>query len=119
MLRIDPTDSKASHLQLREQLIAQIDGAHLTPGSKLPPVRKLASELGLAPNTVARTYRDLEAAGYVVTKGRGGTLVAERARDDDGAGELTEAYVRQMLSLGQGPESITNLVRQALMRLTS
>lgn len=50
----------------------------LPPGAKLPPVRRLAGDLGLAPNTVARAFRELEAAGLVETQGRRGTIVAGR-----------------------------------------
>ena len=52
-----------------------IRDGHLVPGEKLPPVRQLATDLGVAPNTVAKAYRQLEEEGHVETRGRGGTLV--------------------------------------------
>lgn len=47
----------------------------LEPGQKPPTVRQLAIDLGLAANTVARAYRELEADGVISTQGRRGTFV--------------------------------------------
>jgi DNA-binding transcriptional regulator YhcF (GntR family) len=61
--------------QLRSQIAHLAASGALAPGSKLPTVRQLAQELGLAANTVARSYRELEGDGIVVTQGRRGTFV--------------------------------------------
>ena len=52
----------------------RLSGA-LPAGHRLPPVRHLAGELGLAANTVARAYRELEADGIIETRGRAGSFV--------------------------------------------
>ena len=80
MLVVDTSSPVPPFEQLRLQLIAQIERRELPPGTQLPTVRRLAADLGLAPNTVARTYRELEQAGLVRTAGRRGTVVAEPSR---------------------------------------
>lgn len=55
---------------------AVADGS-LPPGSAMPPVRRLAEELGVSPGTVATAYRELRQRGIVLTRGRGGTVIAE------------------------------------------
>ncbi|MCM2418529.1 GntR family transcriptional regulator [Streptomyces sp. RKAG293] len=62
--------------QVREQIADQARTGRLPVGHKLPTVRGLAEELGLAANTVAKAYRALEADGVVETRGRNGTFVA-------------------------------------------
>ena len=66
------------------QIIGGIRDGELTPGTRLPTVRELAGQINLAVNTVARAYRELEAAGILETKGRFGTFVA-RADPADAA----------------------------------
>ncbi|MGQ0431628.1 MAG: GntR family transcriptional regulator [Microthrixaceae bacterium] len=61
--------------QVREQLERLIASGAVPAGTRLPTVRQLASDLSLAPNTVARAYRELEVAGLIETHGRRGTIV--------------------------------------------
>ncbi|XAS62498.1 GntR family transcriptional regulator [Pseudarthrobacter sp. So.54] len=76
--RPNPGSSVALFDQLRLSIIERADDGTLAPGTKLPAVRTLAGELGVAPHTVARAYKELEAAGVVVTRGRNGTVVCAR-----------------------------------------
>jgi len=64
--------------QLRLNIIERADSGALAAGTRLPAVRSLAMELGVAPHTVARAYKELEAAGVVATRGRHGTIVCAR-----------------------------------------
>ncbi len=68
----------SSAVQIAEQISTQIKQGDLQPGDLLPPVRQLAVELGVNPNTVASAYAKLRDAGLVATRGRAGTLVLEQ-----------------------------------------
>ncbi len=61
------------------QIIEGIREGRLTPGTRLPTVRELATQLSMAVNTVARAYRELESDGVIVTEGRRGTFVRSGA----------------------------------------
>jgi len=64
--------------QIRAQIASLISLGTLAAGTRLPAVRSLASDLGLAAGTVARAYKELELAGLVETRRRNGTVVADR-----------------------------------------
>lgn len=76
LLTVDPGSPIPPFEQLRAQLLDQMQSGALPAGSRLPTVRQLASDLGIAPGTVARAYKELEAAGAIETRGRNGTVVA-------------------------------------------
>ncbi len=76
MLSINGQSSVPPFEQVRTQLLTQVQSGELAPGAKLPTVRQLAAELGLAPNTVARCYRELERDGIIETRGRNGSFVS-------------------------------------------
>jgi len=61
--------------QIRSQISSLIAVGSLAPGSKLPTVRSLAADLGIAAGTVARAYKELEAAGLIESRRRNGTVV--------------------------------------------
>ncbi len=65
--------------QIVNQVRSQVATGRLTPGQEVPPIRALAVQLRINPNTVARAYRDLERLGVLATRGAAGTIVAERA----------------------------------------
>ena len=72
----------------------------LPPGTRLPTVRELAGQLGLAVNTVARAYRELETAGIVETRGRFGTSVARADPADAAMAAAANAYAETARTLG-------------------
>ncbi|QFG68690.1 GntR family transcriptional regulator [Ornithinimicrobium pratense] len=77
LIEADPKLPTPVYEQVVEQVVEGIRTGQLVPGDKLPSVRQLASDLGLAANTVAKAYRQLEEEGHVETRGRGGTLVRD------------------------------------------
>ena len=77
-MSLDASSKTPLSRQVRDGLAARIERGTLLPGERLPPVRELAAELDLATNTVAKAYRALEAAGFLETRGRHGTFVAQR-----------------------------------------
>ena len=116
-MRIDPPDPDATEPpfeQLRSQVARRAASGDLAPGTRLPTVRALATELGLAANTVARAYRELEADGVVVTEGRRGTFVAATAASGSvDARSAAADYVAAVRRLGLGRAEATRLVEQA------
>jgi DNA-binding transcriptional regulator YhcF (GntR family) len=79
MIELDLHSQVPPFEQLRAGIAARIRDGRLPAGTRLPPVRRLAQDLTLAPNTVARAYRELESAGLVETAGRRGTRVSVSA----------------------------------------
>ncbi len=115
MLRIDHSSSTPPFEQLKNHVAARRASGELPAGHRLPPVRRLAAELGLAPNTVARAYRELEASGIIETRGRNGSFVtgtAESARR--AAGEAARQFAATVRSLGLSDADAIALVRTAL-----
>src|ERR1700712_4047743 len=76
MIQIDSRSATPPYEQLRVQFAEEVRSGSLAAGTRIPTVRKLAEDLGLAPNTVARAYRELEADGFIETRGRNGSYVS-------------------------------------------
>jgi DNA-binding transcriptional regulator YhcF (GntR family) len=111
-LTVDPASAEPPYEQVREQIRAQVQSGELPAGTKLPPVRRLAADLGLATNTVARAYRELEVLGVIETRGRGGSVVrgegVERA-----AREAVHDFVARMQELGVDRADALRLVERS------
>ena len=80
VLTLDPNNPTPPYEQLRRQLADLIAAGRLGPGDRLPPLRQLAGDLGVAVGTVARTYRELEQDGILTSRRGGGTRVAGTGR---------------------------------------
>lgn len=75
ILEIEPRSPVPPYEQLRQQVTALVLGGGLGRGDRLPSIRQLANDLGIAGGTVARAYRELESDGVVTTRGRHGTVI--------------------------------------------
>jgi GntR family transcriptional regulator len=75
VITLDPSSAVPPYEQIRSQLEVLVHAGHLRPGTSLPTIRQLAHDLGIAPGTVQRAYRELEAADLVESRRRGGTVV--------------------------------------------
>ncbi|WP_216698874.1 GntR family transcriptional regulator [Arthrobacter sp. H20] len=116
-LRIDQASSVPPYEQLRVQILDAANNGSLPVGTRLPPVRSLASHLGVAVNTVARAYRELEQANIVVTRSRAGTVVAaagDEARQR--AAEAADGYADVIKANGLTEEEAVAYLRAALRR---
>ena len=115
ILGIDAGSAVPPFEQLRVQVIEAVRSGELVPGVKLPTVRRLADDLGLAPNTVARSYRELERDEVIVTRGRNGSFVAETGDVTQRQAQAAAAeFAERMRQLRVAPADAVDLVRAAL-----
>jgi DNA-binding transcriptional regulator YhcF (GntR family) len=107
--------AEAPYERLRDALLAEMRNGTRAAGSRLPTVRGLAEELGVAPGTVARAYKELEAAGAIETRGRGGTFVAwSPDAGERRVQELTAQLVAAARENGVPPERVRAALDAAL-----
>ncbi len=117
MFTIDPHAATPPFEQLRMQVLEGIADGSLPAGTRLPTVRALAETLGLATNTVARSYRELEAAGAIETRGRNGTLISlSTDAAAHAAQEAAAVYAARVRALGVSRDDAIDYVRTALGR---
>ena len=114
-LMLDPESAVPTFLQLRAQLIDQVRSGELRPGTRIPTVRALAEELGIAPNTVAKAYRQLEEDGILQTRGRNGSFVSPQGgAAERKAQEAAAEYAARARKLGIAPDEALRYVADAL-----
>ena len=80
IIDIDPDSAVPAYEQLRAQVTELVTSGTLAEGTRLPSIRQLAADLGLAPGTVARAFRELETDGLVASRVRHGTVVVGATR---------------------------------------
>lgn len=120
IVTVDATSPVPPYEKLRASIARLVATGDLAVGSRLPTVRQLAADLGIAPGTVARAYRELEAEGTLVTRGRHGTHVAAAPPPPPWAecqrrlAEAASAYAATVRQLGVDPGTALDRVNDAL-----
>ena len=112
---IDSASSTPPFEQLRTQILDAVSSGELAAGTKLPTVRALADQLGVAPNTVARAYRELERDEVIETRGRHGSFAA--ASGDvahQQAQHAADVFAQRIRQLRVPPDDALDLARAAL-----
>lgn len=120
IIEVDTDDPVPPYEQIRSQVATMIASGVLSSGDRLPPVRQLAADLGLATNTVARAYRELESDGLVVGRVRHGTTVTTGPSTLPPAdvqrrlAEAARSYAVTARQLGVSATEAERVARQAL-----
>jgi DNA-binding transcriptional regulator YhcF (GntR family) len=120
IIRLDPDRAVPPYAQLTEQIGTMIRSGVLAPGARLPAIRHLANDLGVAVNTVGRAYRELEQDGLVATRGRHGTTVLPSGRAPAQREEIATAaasYALEARHRGLDLDQALAAVRTAFTRL--
>ncbi|ASR34287.1 GntR family transcriptional regulator [Prauserella marina] len=101
IVTVDATSKVPPYEQVRAGFAERINDGGLAAGTKLPTVRALAADLGIAPNTIARAYRELEEAGLIETRGRAGSFVSSAGEENRAkAVEAAKRYAETVRGLG-------------------
>lgn len=115
MIVIEPRSAVPPFEQIRVQILELVRKGNLKPETRLPTVRKLAADLALAPNTVARAYRELELNGAIETRGRHGTFVAAHGAPVlRQAQQAAENYAHHIRALNLSNVEAMDLLKAAL-----
>ena len=121
-LSLDLDSPVPPYEQIRGQVTSMVRLGFLPRGARLPSIRQLANDLGLAGGTVARAYRELEADGVVEARGRHGTVISSRAPSSPAMASALEraaqAYAAEAQHLGASEDDTVAALRMAYADLT-
>lgn len=125
LIEVDLDSPVPPYEQVRGQLAGYVDAGVLAPGDRLPSIRQLANDLGVATNTVQRAYRELESQGLIQTRGRHGTIVLAGSPTTEGAPSITpamrraaERLAREAAAAGGGLDDVIRVARAAFVSLS-
>ena len=108
------TAGRPVYVQLVEQLELALVAGEFPPGSRIPPVRELAADAGVNPNTMQRALQELESRGLLQAQRTAGRTVTadDTALRRRRAGTLAAEFLHQMQALGLTEAEIETLLRE-------
>lgn len=114
---VDTAAAVPVYEQIRSQLAGAIADGRLADGQRLPSVRVLAADLGIAVNTVGRAYAELEATGLIARRRRTGTVVTAASAHSLPAEVIADAarLARSAASARLTAEQAVDLLRSAML----
>ena len=116
MILLDYRDVRPIYAQIIDGVKEQITAGILRTGDKLPSVRELASELAINPNTIQRSYRSLEAEGWIVTVPGKGCFVSANGNCQEQERKKQLAIFDEacaaLLALGMSREELADHIRK-------
>ncbi|AFZ89918.1 GntR family transcriptional regulator [Bacillus velezensis] len=109
--------SKPIYLQIADRVYYRLIRSELSPGDKLPSVREMAVQMKVNPNTIQRTYSEMERLGIVETRRGQGTFIAERSDlkaelKDRLTKDVFKRFIQEMAELGLSPEEMIDGIKQ-------
>ncbi|MFG2451027.1 GntR family transcriptional regulator [Streptomyces sp. NPDC048512] len=115
-VHVDTTSPVPPYEQVRIQIADLILGGHLIDDDRLPPVRQLAADLGLATGTVGRAYRELEAAGLIRSRRGIGTRVTSSSAPtpESQLAQAASTFITSGRRLGASNDQMLTAIRIAL-----
>jgi GntR family transcriptional regulator len=121
LFRSNPSSGAPVYVQLIEQVKHAIDVGALRAGDQLPGIRRVAEDLVINPNTVARAYRDLEQAGVIELRQGAGAFVASggpsaRVALVRKAQPVLQAALERLADMGLTPDEVRRLFDAEAMR---
>ena len=125
-IHISPKDGIPIYRQIIQQIKYLVASGRLEPGDELLPIRSLAKQLIINPNTVARAYRDLETQGVTESKQVAGTVIRQnglsplaRTEKISLLTERTDALVSEAKQLGIEPDTLIDIIRNRYNAMNS
>ncbi|AFJ60983.1 GntR family transcriptional regulator [Bacillus velezensis YAU B9601-Y2] len=117
MMENEFQSSKPIYLQIADRVYYRLIRSELSPGDKLPSVREMAVQMKVNPNTIQRTYSEMERLGIVETRRGQGTFIAERSDlkaelKDRLTKDVFKRFIQEMAELGLSPEEMLDGIKR-------